>query len=74
MKPQVSRRSGTAASRALESDGIERLRAVIPAGQTCSVGLVMHQVGEPSRDLLVCVDRVLYSSKADGRDRVTVAG
>lgn len=53
---------------------VERLRARVPYEQTCSAGIVIRRAEETSDTLMTRVDKALYSAKADGRDRVTVAG
>jgi diguanylate cyclase (GGDEF)-like protein len=53
---------------------VERLRCRVPYGQTCSAGVVLHEPGESADTLMSRVDAALYAAKADGRDRVTVAG
>ncbi len=52
---------------------IERLRGRIPCEQTCSAGVVIHEPGESSEMLMTRVDAALYSAKAAGRDRVSLA-
>jgi diguanylate cyclase (GGDEF)-like protein len=53
---------------------VERLRERVPYGQTCSVGIVVRESGEPSDALMARVDEALYEAKATGRDRVTLGG
>lgn len=52
---------------------VERLRRRVPYEQTCSAGIVVHEPGESSERLMARVDEALYSAKAAGRDRATVA-
>lgn len=52
---------------------IERLRASTPAGQTCSVGLVIWDGAETAETLFGRADKALYAAKAQGRDRIVVA-
>lgn len=52
---------------------IERLRSLVPYGQTCSAGLATREPGEPSESVMARADEALYAAKADGRDRVAVA-
>jgi diguanylate cyclase (GGDEF)-like protein len=52
---------------------VERLRRRIPCEQTCSAGVVIHEPGESSDALMARADAALYSAKAAGRDRVTLA-
>jgi len=53
---------------------IERLRARLPGGETCSAGLVGHRPGEPPEELMRRVDVALYEAKSSGRDRAFVGG
>jgi diguanylate cyclase (GGDEF)-like protein len=50
----------------------ERVRAAVPEGQTCSVGLVAWDGAETAAALLARADAALYTAKRDGRDRVCV--
>ncbi|HUZ28370.1 MAG TPA: GGDEF domain-containing protein [Solirubrobacteraceae bacterium] len=52
---------------------VERLRAVIPSGQTCSAGIACWDGEEMSSELLDCADRALYEAKRSGRDRTVLA-
>jgi diguanylate cyclase (GGDEF)-like protein len=52
---------------------VERLRAVMPFGQTCSVGIALRGPGESLEQLVGRADQALYRAKADGRDRSYVA-
>lgn len=51
---------------------VERLRTDIPAGQTCSAGLVAWNGKETAEELVSRADEALYEAKRAGRDR-TVA-
>jgi diguanylate cyclase (GGDEF)-like protein len=59
---------GEAAERVVRS-----LRAVVPAGETCSVGVACRQPGESAGALMRRADAALYHSKRSGRDRSTLA-
>jgi diguanylate cyclase (GGDEF)-like protein/PAS domain S-box-containing protein len=50
----------------------DRLRAAVPEGQTCSVGIAQWDGSETSTALIARADTALYAAKAAGRD-VTVA-
>jgi diguanylate cyclase (GGDEF)-like protein/PAS domain S-box-containing protein len=52
---------------------IERLRLVIPAGQTCSAGVAYWDGEETAEVLTGRADRALYKAKRTGRDRVVTA-
>ena len=49
---------------------IERLRAAMPAGQTCSAGLAQWDGEEDAAALVARADAALYAAKQGGRDRV----
>ena len=51
---------------------VRRLPMGVPV--TISVGLAAHQAGESPTDTLHRADAALYRAKAEGRDRVVVAG
>jgi diguanylate cyclase (GGDEF)-like protein len=51
---------------------VERLRARMPYGQTCSAGIVARRPAETDDSLVARADEALYASKASGRDRITV--
>jgi diguanylate cyclase (GGDEF)-like protein len=53
---------------------VERLRQRVPYEQTCSAGMVVCEPGESPEGLMTRVDAALYSAKAAGRDRVSLAG
>lgn len=52
---------------------VERLRALVPSGQTCSAGLTDHLRGEPAAALIGRADHALYEAKHNGRDRTAFA-
>jgi diguanylate cyclase (GGDEF)-like protein len=58
---------------ALAVEILDRLRAVVPDEQTCSVGLAMRQPGESAESLVGRADRALYEAKREGRDRLRLA-
>jgi diguanylate cyclase (GGDEF)-like protein len=51
---------------------VERLRARMPYGQTCSAGIVARRPEESDESLVARADEALYASKTSGRDRITV--
>jgi PleD family two-component response regulator len=55
------------------TDVVERLRASMPQGRTCSAGLAVRVDGESAESIIGRADRALYRAKADGRNRVAVA-
>lgn len=54
-------------------EAVERLRGLVPRGQTCSAGIAVFSPGETADDLLERADRALYVAKNTGRDRVVRA-
>jgi diguanylate cyclase (GGDEF)-like protein/PAS domain S-box-containing protein len=52
---------------------IERLRVVIPEGQTCSAGIAYWDGEESAEALIGRADTALYDAKRAGRDRVITA-
>lgn len=53
-------------------DLVETLRALLPAGSTCSVGLARQAPGETLVQTQLRADEALYRAKADGRDRTVL--
>jgi len=51
---------------------LDRLRALTPEGQTCSVGLAQWTTGESERALVARADEALYEAKRSGRDALVV--
>lgn len=49
---------------------LERMRAVMPGGQTCSIGLAEVGTDEVFGDALARADAMLYRAKRSGRDQV----
>ena len=52
---------------------IERLRGVIPEGETCSAGVASWDGAEGPESLVSRADDALYRAKREGRDRVVSA-
>lgn len=52
---------------------VERMRAAMPEGTTCSAGLAVWDGDESPTDLMSRADRALYAAKAQGRDRTVLA-
>jgi diguanylate cyclase (GGDEF)-like protein/PAS domain S-box-containing protein len=52
---------------------LDRIRAAVPAGQSCSVGYASWDGLESAEDLVARADRALYRAKAMGRDRAASA-
>ena len=52
---------------------LERLRPLMPSGQTFSAGLALWDRTEPVDQLLARADKALYEAKAQGRNRTAVA-
>jgi diguanylate cyclase (GGDEF)-like protein len=52
---------------------IERLRAAMPAGQTCSAGIADWDGQETASGLVARADEALYAAKQAGRDRAVGA-
>ncbi len=51
----------------------DQLRAALPDGLSCSIGVAEWVAGETSASLLERADRALYAAKASGRDRTAAA-
>jgi diguanylate cyclase (GGDEF)-like protein len=52
---------------------VERLRAALPGGQSCSAGIAQWDGEESPGALIHRADTALYAAKRDGRDRASVA-
>ncbi|HEX5225402.1 MAG TPA: diguanylate cyclase [Solirubrobacteraceae bacterium] len=52
---------------------LDRIRSVVPAGQSCSVGYASWDGVESPEELIERADRALYRAKAMGRDRAVCA-
>ena len=52
---------------------VDRLRAAVTEGQTCSAGVAFWDRGETAAELLVRADAALYEAKVGGRDRTKLA-
>ncbi|HSK22007.1 MAG TPA: GGDEF domain-containing protein [Egicoccus sp.] len=52
---------------------VERLRSVVPDGQTCSAGVTLAGPGATQDSIVRAADDALYAAKAAGRDRTAVA-
>jgi diguanylate cyclase (GGDEF)-like protein/PAS domain S-box-containing protein len=52
---------------------LARIRAAVPAGQSCSVGYASWDGVESGEELVLRADRALYRAKAMGRDRAASA-
>ena len=57
----------------MATEVVERLRAGMPQGRTCSAGLAVRAAGEGAESIIARADRALYQAKADGRNRVALA-
>jgi PleD family two-component response regulator len=51
---------------------VERLRAAMPLGQTCSAGIALRSAGESLEHVVGRADQALYQAKTTGRDRSCV--
>jgi diguanylate cyclase (GGDEF)-like protein len=52
---------------------VERLRGLVPHGQTCSAGIADRLPGETAAALIGRADQALYAAKDAGRDRTVLA-
>jgi diguanylate cyclase (GGDEF)-like protein len=52
---------------------VERLRAVMPRGESCSAGIACWDGAESVTDLLARADHALYGAKRNGRDQSALA-
>ena len=52
---------------------VSRLGRAIPHGATASSGVATWDGHETTHELIARADRALYTSKADGRDRTSLA-
>ncbi len=52
---------------------LERLRGLVPYGQTCSAGLATYRPGETADAFVDRADKALYTAKHNGRNRVVLA-
>ncbi len=55
------------------AEAIERLREVMPKGQTFSAGVARWNGTEPAAELIVRADHELYAAKRGGRNRTATA-
>lgn len=60
-------------SEAFAASIMDRIRSVVPAGQSCSIGYATWDRGESAESLIKRADRALYRAKAMGRDRAVCA-
>ncbi|RLV50760.1 diguanylate cyclase [Nocardioides mangrovicus] len=49
---------------------LERIRAAVPAGRTCSIGFATIRPGESVEECMRRADEALYRAKSMGRDRI----
>jgi diguanylate cyclase (GGDEF)-like protein len=52
---------------------VDRIRARMPGGQTCSAGVALRISGDTPANLLKRADQALYDAKQGGRDRTVTA-
>lgn len=52
---------------------VERLRAIVPYGQTCSAGIATFHPGETADAFVARADQAMYKAKNSGRDRTVLA-
>ncbi|WP_432492679.1 diguanylate cyclase domain-containing protein [Kineococcus gypseus] len=51
----------------------DRIRAVVPRGQTCTIGVAQWQPGLSAAEVIALADLALYEGKAAGRDTTVVS-
>ena len=51
----------------------DRIRADVPDGQTCSIGVSQWQPGQSIEQVMAAADEALYRAKRRGRDRTVLA-
>ncbi|PQD98725.1 sensor domain-containing diguanylate cyclase [Mycobacterium sp. EPG1] len=49
---------------------LNRIRACVPFGQTCSIGYTGHRPGDTLTETVVRADKALYEAKSRGRDQL----
>lgn len=52
---------------------VERLRSVVPCGQTCSAGITQFLPEDTVDNIIARADRALYEAKEKGRDQTSIA-
>jgi diguanylate cyclase (GGDEF)-like protein len=55
------------------ADVVERVRAQVVQGRTCSAGIAMRRVGESLDAVVARADHALYKAKSQGRDRTCLS-
>ena len=51
----------------------DRIRSVVPGGQTCTIGIAPWSGGTSAADVLAAADSALYRGKENGRDATVLA-